>query len=72
MPSDTNLELLGDRLWVPAGGVHAVHFALIDMVQDLVAEQIGSAVGRRAGQDPAGGLRLLDLLDGFDESHRFT
>lgn len=44
---------------------------LVHVFANLLAEQISSAVGGSAGQDVAGGLGLLYLLDGLHKSHSF-
>lgn len=70
--TNTHQQSVWDIFWVPAAGVHAVHFMLVHMVQNLLAEQISSAVGGSAGQDVAGSLSLLYLLDGLHQSHSFA
>lgn len=52
-----------------AAGVHAEHFMFIHVIQDLLTEKVGGAVGRRTGQDAAGAFSLLYLLDGLHQSH---
>lgn len=68
----TDFDFFRDIVWVAAAGVHAEHFVLVHVLQDLHAEQISSAVGGSAGQDVAGGLHLLYLLDRLHHSHSFA
>lgn len=67
-----DLKAFRHEFWLPAAGVHAKHFTFVHMFQNLQAKQISSAVGGSADQDVAGGLVLLDLLDGLHQSHGFT
>ena len=65
-------QVNGNSPRVQAAGVHAVHLALVHMVQDLLTEQVRGAVGGGAGQDVAGRPGPLDLLDGLHHSDCFA
>lgn len=70
--TSTDLQLFRNTFWLPAAGVHTMYFMLVHMFQNLLAEQIGGAVGGSAGQDVAVGAILLYLLYGLHQGHSFT